>query len=399
MDFHSELVKITEFQPLEDFLIRKKASELYKTSQSNKITVSINPSNLVELTRVGERFAPDSCVDNLDVKYILSNKLIPNKDIPTHFEQKSKSLVFTSYEESKSEVTPIIPNLIIRQRPGISYQPIKETPYFSVNSEPSFIEEQEQEKPSIKSLPTPGTQQKVVRIPSSNSKALQKSSENISVTLKPQASKPKSPKKISTLKPGKVSNLPKKKLGKKRVKTILKKSNSEEVDLSSNSERKTVTWEEDEKAIKTEHEAKRKQNLDKYKYQVPSYLKDKETNAETLGRLERIVEEEKELLRDKGIITPESSQGSKYKKTYEELEKEIQNIREMLSDEGGVNKGEGEEEEGEGEGEEDEDYEEAEISEYEERESEEHEEGASIDYCYSSDDCKEDKAWMKPRFK
>lgn len=389
MDFHSELVKITEFQPLEDYLIRKKASELYKTSQSNKITVSINPSNLVELTRVGERFAPDSCVENSNVKYILSNKLISNKDIPTHFEKKSESSIFTSYEESKSEVTPIIPNLIIRQRPGISYQPIRETPYFSVNSEPSLVED---EKPSVKSLPTPGQQQKIVRIPSSNSKNPEETSEKMSITVKPQNFNLKNPKKISTLKPGKFSKLPKKKQGKKRVKTILKKSNSEEVDLSSNSEKKTVTWEEDEKAIKTEHEAKRKQNLDKYKYQVPSYLKDKEkeSNAETLGRLERIVEEEKELLRDKGIITPESSQGSKYKKTYEELEKEIQNIREMLSDEG-VNKGE----------EEDEDYEEAEISEYEdeERESGEQEEGGSIDYCYSSDDCKEDKAWMKPRFK
>lgn len=393
MDFHSDLVKITEFQPLEDYLVRKKASELGKTSQSGKITVSINPSNLVELTRVGERFAPDSCVDNIDIKYILSNKLIPNTHIPTHFERHKKDSVLSSFEESKVQVTPIIPNMIVRQRPGISYQPIRETSYISVNSEPSLIDE---EKVSVKSAPTPGIQKQVIRIPSSLNKKLPNSGDNKEITVKNEeflikpsekTQKINAGKKLPVNKTLKISKTLKKK-GKKKVKTILKKSNSDEIDESSNSEKKTVTWEEDENNIMKEHEAKRKMHLDKYKYQCPSYLKEKETNAEKLGRLEKIVEEEREVLKDKGIVTPDSSQGSKYKKTYEELEKEIQNIREMLSEDA-----ERQEEVV------DEDYEDAEISGYEndEQDSDEHEQ--DIDYCYSSDDCKEDKTWMKPRFK
>lgn len=392
MDFHSELVKITEFQPLEDYLVRKKASELEKTSKSGKITVSINPSNLVELTRVGERFAPDSCVDNIDIKYILSNKLIPNTFIPTHFERHAKDSHLSSFEDSKSQITPIIPNMIVRQRPGISYQPIRETSYISVQSEPSLIDE---EKVSVKSAPTPGSQKQVIRIPSSLNKKPSNSElrkeinvKNEEFHVKPleKTQKMSAGKKLPAKKSGKTSKTLKKKV--KKMKTILKKSNSDDVDESSNSEKKTVTWEEDENNIMKEHEAKRKMHLDKYKYQCPSYLKEKETNAEKLGRLEKIVEEEREVLKDKGIVTPDSSQGSKYKKTYEELEKEIQNIREMLSEDV-----ERQEEVV------DEDYEEAEISEYENDEQDSDEREQDVDYCYSSDDCKEDKAWMKPKFK
>jgi hypothetical protein len=61
-----------------------------------------------------------------------------------------------------------------------------------------------------------------------------------------------------------------------------------------------------------------------------------------------------------------SSQGSKYQKTYEELEKEINSIKEMLNEDNP--KGNDEENE-------------------------------SIEYSYSSDEAKiEEDKWMKPRF-
>ena len=404
MDFHSGLVKITEFAPLEDYLIKKKASELFKTSSSKVITVAVNPSNLVELTKVGERFAPDSCYVGNEFKYVLSDKLIPNKEKPTHFERKAELEDGSSFDASFPRVLPLIPDMIVRQRPGIVYQPIKETSCYSysMSQESSVLDE---DKKSNSDDLQPGQMQKAVFKIQGNPT---KQTENLTqgkkqgvkkVTIKQRSSK-ESPKASSidkTLKnPEKFARPTQpiqssKKKYKKKVKTILKKNKSEESNLSSNSEKKTVTWEEDEKNLQKEHDEKRTLHLDKFKYQVPSYLKEKDSNSETLNRLEKIVEEEKELLRDKGILTPESSSGSKYNKTYEELEKEIKNIREMLSEDQNQSKSKEDQEY-----ESDEDYEEREISDYDESENHEN---ASIDYNYSSDDCKDDKEWMKPRFK
>ena len=102
-----------------------------------------------------------------------------------------------------------------------------------------------------------------------------------------------------------------------------------------------------------QHEAKRKEHLEKFKYQYPSYLKEKEakTHQESLSQLEKIVEEEKELLHEKGIYTPNSSQGSKYQKTYQELEQEIKNIKDMLEED---NKNKESQEDSDHEGEEEE---------------------------------------------
>jgi hypothetical protein len=411
MDFHSELVKITEFAPLEEYLVKKKAGELLKTSQAKVITVAVNPSNLVELTKVGERFAPDSCVLGKDLKYVLHEKLIPNKEKPTHFESLARFSEFSSLDSSFPRVLPIIPDMIVRQRPGISYQPIKEVSYSSVSQESSLFDQDlksnNTETPPGQLLKPVGrviASEKALNEPKNSSYSQNKTSkagyvknvksqpEKSTVTIK-RANSFKEPLKNSSVEKtfkeirGPSATLGKKKM-KKKVKTILKKNQSEDTNLSSNSEKKTVTWEEDEKNLQREHEEKRKMHLDKFKYQCPSYLREKD--SETLNRLEKIVEEEKELLKEKGIVTPESSQGSKYKKTYEELEREIKNIREMLSeDREKPNSVEGEEE--------DEDYEEREISDYDEA-SESHE-NASIDYNYSSDDCKDDKEWMKPRFK
>jgi hypothetical protein len=158
MDFHEELIKITEFKPLEDILLRKRAAELLKASKSEQITVAVKPSNLVELTRVGERFAPDSCYHEMNLKYIVANGFLPNKSLPTHLEAKIPSTELSSYESAREANRSIIPNLIVRERPGIFYKPIKECSFYgrlSCESEVSESVASEEQKKVSNITPTP----------------------------------------------------------------------------------------------------------------------------------------------------------------------------------------------------------------------------------------------------
>ena len=399
MDFHTELVKITEFQPLEHYLMKKKNSELIQISNSEKITASVNPSNLVELTRLGERFAIDSCVYDQDIKYVVGDELLPNKYISTHLFKNQETPDYANSFEAREKIMSIIPQLIVRQRPGISYKPLKESNYTSPSiefSEPKIISMPNQKEITpIISVETKKKNQTLRKAESLNNKKTIKMNKessgikNSTIDRNPIQSKPKSKKNTRS----------------KKIKTILRKKSepqNEEISISSQSERKTVTWDELGNAdqIMKDHEIKRKEHLDKFKYQYPSYLKEKETknHQDSLNKLEKIVEEEKEFLHDKGIYTPGSSEASKYQKTYEELEQEIKNIKEMLEEDNNKKNTENkiddyeyeEGEEGEREGE----------REGEEEEEEEEEENASIEYSYSSDEAKiDDDKWMKPRFK
>lgn len=390
MDFHSELVAITEFRPFEEFLVKKKASELYKECSSNKITVAVNPSNLVELTRVGERFAPDSCGDCFALKYVVSDELIPNKETATRLVRKEEKPQCNFYSQERANVESIIPGLIVRQRPGISYKSLKDPIYtMPVRSEQALpVSQPTENQRKIATISKTQSNKKLLETEPKKPKLIQ------SKTVKVPTIRRKSPKKSGK--------------GKKKVKTILKKKTSEtkeeNISNSSASEKKTVTWEEvgNDDEITKEHEAKRKEHLERYKYQVPSYLKDKEkdlnNHEERLNELEKIVEEEKEFLNEKGIYTPGSSQASKYQKTYDELEKEIKSIKDMLSEDNRKQsdpkehdeKSDDDKQEVYEDDEEEEDY-------YEEEEAEE---GGSVEYSVSSDDAKiDDDKWMKPRFK
>ena len=204
MDFHTELIKITEFQPLEDYLVKKKARELSQTGKSGKITVSINPSNLIELARIGERFAIDSCIERKDFKYVSAENLIPNKYVPTHLSKVEED--YEGYERAptRAAIQPIIPQLIVHERPGITYKPLKECNYSSFTQESSFAE------------PIPSESQKtIVQIPSADQvsktmkkgKATEKRSPNLAnsinkITIKPKtikAKKQKTNKKVKTI--------------------------------------------------------------------------------------------------------------------------------------------------------------------------------------------------------
>lgn len=369
MDFHTELIKITEFPPLDEYLLKKRSSELSKIGNSGQITVSINPSNLVELARLGERFAADSCVDKNNFKYVVAESFIPNKHIETHLVRTEAKPEKVDKIQTRAEVQPIIPQLIVRERPGITYKPIRESNYQVLSKEPSMSE-------------VPNVEQKnIIRIPGPSQK------KNLEVKKAKSIGKKtvKMPEMPEVVFPSKTLKKSKSRKTKKHIKTILRDKSAprkEDLSNSSMSERKTVTWDEMENNgdVMKEHEIKRKEHLDKFKYQYPSYLKDKEakTHQDSLNKLEKIVEEEKEFLHEKGIYTPTSSQASKYQKTYQELEQEIKNIKNMLD--------ESNDKQGDAEDDEDDD--------------EEVEENASIEYSYSSDEAKiDDDKWMKPRFK
>lgn len=372
MEFHAELIKITEFPSLDEYLVKKKNSELVKISQSDRITVAIRPSNLTELTRLGERYAPDSCVVSNDFKYVLAQDLIPNTLVNTHLHRDQEEIQPFTQLPNRAKVVSIIPGLIVRERPGISYKPIKETSFNSTGFE-HFVPDAKGSENNYDSIDN------TVEKPKSFKKKIEKSPIRVPTA---QTSKSKPDPKTLEDSPKKTLKIPSKKISKKskKIKTILRKkpvSNNEDYFNTSMSDRKTVTWDESGKQEKDEevmrqHETKRKEHLEKYKYQYPSYLKEKDSkiHQDSLSQLEKIVEEEKEFLHDKGIYTPGSSQASKYQKTYEELEKEIRNIKEMLNED------------------------------QKEKNNESDEENESIDYSYSSDKAEnDDDKWMKPRFK
>ena len=191
MDFYADLIKITEFQPLEEYLIKKRSSEIANSSKSNKITVSINPSNLVELTRVGERYAPDSCVDKGHFKYVVTEKFIPNQPVPTHLQRNEVEASVFKEIETRAHVKPIIPSMIVRERPGITYKPLKEASFIS---EPSVTETFPQKSPKIlstyKTKEIPASEEKTVKMPLKTQKKA-KSSKKIKTILRNKSNKPK----------------------------------------------------------------------------------------------------------------------------------------------------------------------------------------------------------------
>lgn len=228
-------------------------------------------------------------------------------------------------------VKMIIPSLIVRERPGIISLSLR-----SQNFDYSNIshDQNKEEKPKItekdikKSI---STSSNISNLTSSKGESNSNSKSTIN-----QSSKSKSLSSLSS------STQPKKKTGKS--KRILKKKTipniaipvaSPEAMSSLSASRKTVTWSEpysdQRENIEAEHERKRKELFENHK-KYPSYLKDKDPHKESIERLEKIVTEQNVLVKSLESGLSGSSQGSKYHKTYEELEREIESIKDMLTE-------------------------------------------------------------------
>lgn len=68
--FHTRLIEISDFKQLEDQIVEAKTKAIIRKAHPGVIVASVNPSNLVEPTRLGERFALDSCVEGDELKYV-----------------------------------------------------------------------------------------------------------------------------------------------------------------------------------------------------------------------------------------------------------------------------------------------------------------------------------------
>src|SRR4051794_3702725 len=95
--YRTQLVGISDYRILEDQIIEAKTRSLLQRAHPGVIVASVNPSNLVEPTKLGERFALDSCVEGNDLKYVWGNGLIDNTSCQTELVQLEKcSAVRTS---------------------------------------------------------------------------------------------------------------------------------------------------------------------------------------------------------------------------------------------------------------------------------------------------------------
>ncbi|CAG9314477.1 unnamed protein product [Blepharisma stoltei] len=344
--FRTQLVGISAFPMLENQIVNSKTQALLRKSNQGLIIASTNPSNLVEPTRLGERFAPDSCVEGGNLKYVWGNGLIENTHRPTELYQLEKTQEEASNDYVNNDypkIKMVIPQLIVRERPGITTLSLRsQTVPANYFSNDEIVEEEPKSKTIEVSMPTAKNLST-----SQNSSSLRSSSNNKSRSSLSKTSKSNS-QLSSSSRQEKSSLIPTKKRPKKSKKAILKKTEKEvpsiaipeaspdnPSSLSASASRKTVTWSEpysdNRDTIKEEYEEKRKQLFENHK-KYPSYFKEKDPHKDSIEKLEKIISEQNTLVKSLDSGLSASSQSSKYQKTYEELEKEIESIKELLNE-------------------------------------------------------------------
>jgi hypothetical protein len=328
------LIQISNFKDLEDTLTTGKFKELQRNQ--HQFLVSVKPSNLVKPTSMGEKFAPDSCISEDFLKYVWGNSLIENKQSPQAlFCNKD----FTADPKASSiPATPeFIAPLIVYDRPKFTRsEPLEELLNKTLPKEkPPITPKKETIKPALKP--------KVAHPPK--------------ISKKPGVSKPKTPKRyteesISVTIPSYDSSVTMKpKLKRKKHKAPSKKSSISGHEFSSEyasetSPKKNVRWsestliEQEKEKIEEDYKEKRKELFENLKLPVPTSnyedlqsasISKSSKSSKSLEELEKIVKDQHEKLLREGVVSPEAlSASQRFKSSYEDLDREIQNIKRML---------------------------------------------------------------------
>ena len=340
-EFYTEIAKIGDFPKFEAQLVHNKTSNILSKAKSASITAMVQPSNLLHPLRLGERFAPDSCVQGSQLRYILGNTLIEAENSQCPYSSSRDS-----FQSLNSQKEMVIPDLIVRERPGITHQKL---------SSVQVPEEVSPETDTTKTL----------------KQVLDYSKNPTKKTLKPKAPRKQtqSAKNLTKKKPVKKSPARKSNLKKKVHRVPAVKETFED----SESPKKTVTWKqgidtdlvsmypryfsrsksESERSHKTSdskgpqelqepqepHEPQESQEPQEPRQEefTQSQLEEeyKAKKREHLEKHKAFDKSEESLQKLKAIVLEESnhsSQASRYQQTYGDLEKELQSIREMLSE-------------------------------------------------------------------
>lgn len=331
-EFYTEIAKIGEFPKFEAQLVHNKTSNILSKAKSASITAMVQPSNLLHPLRLGERFAPDSCVQGSQLRYILGNTLIEAENSKCPYSSSRNS-----FQSLNSQKDMVIPDLIVRERPGITHQKL---------SSVQVPEEVSAETDTTKTL----------------KQTLDYAKNPTQKTLKPKATRKQtqSVKNLTKKKPVKKSPARKSNLKKKVHRVPAVKETFED----SESPKKTVTWKQGIDAdlvsmypryfsrSKSESEGSHKTSDSKgpQKPQEPEEPEEPQQEEFTQSQLEEeykakkrehlekhkaFDKSEESLQKLKAIVLEESnhsSQASRYQQTYGDLEKELQSIREMLSE-------------------------------------------------------------------
>lgn len=371
------------------------------------IRAAVQPSNLTAPTRLSEKYAPDSCVTGLELKYVYADRDL--------LSAKPRELVLRQVGEEGEKVRegeggkaaylgvkPMIPGLILYERPSWNRSEALESllktsvPQSLASTVPHISPEPPKPKPT-KAIQAPR--------PAKSSVPKEKTIKRVkvqiaqpmpsdSVTRPEPATKPvpqyipapkklhgnKGKKKEKTQKMYPASKLNVESVGSVSISDQFALSDSinrwSEAKLSSSILKEkddfspTKSGSQGENSPENRYEDAR--TTKHVHYQDDSAASSHHRPEESIRQLEEMVAEQHRYLVDHGYLSPQSSSlAASKQKTYEDLEREIDNIKEML--------GEGREQRG----------------------SAEEESGSQL--TYSSDEGEEEaeeegEEWMSPRF-
>ena len=338
------------------------------------IKVAIQPSNLTAPTRLSEKYAPDSCVSGLELKYVYADREL--------LSAKPRELVLKSNQETTEKVRigneipsfpgskPLIPGLILYERPAWKRSEVLEN-LLQTSVPASLHASKSVPSASIPPQPEPKPVPKPVKIQGIKAPKTGKKTSGKGKTVRkvqveiaqPKVSFDSVSKEINRETPNYVA--PKKmhstkKPHKKQEKTVKMYPGKQELGIestgsmsisdnliSSDSANRWLESKQSGSILKGKDEfSPEKSELDleekkDWRYEDARTTKhvhyedeQKPRPEESIRQLEEMVEEQHRYLVQHGYLSPQSSSNfaASRQKTYEDLESEIQNIKNLLGE-------------------------------------------------------------------